>query len=286
MPRNTPQRIEGPRSAMGLDLPLYQQWWGDDWNVCTGRQGYLSTSPRSAVLTSSTPSQSRRHCRQDRRGAWARNPPSAFDWPMNRAATKDSAPSSAASVTPECGSLSSSTRRATSLPRSPWQPGRRRKKSEHVPRPAATGRPGAALHRQLVAIWGTGPGLQRLAAVNHSIIGLRFMITAFVYFVIGGVLGMLTRVQLATPRAAFMSPETYNQVFTMHGSMMLFPVRHPDGGGHSGLSDPEDSRHPRFRVPAADGLWLLVLLVRRYDPDRARCSPRSRQIAAGSCIRR
>src|SRR5215469_16711894 len=79
-----------------------------------------------------------------------------------------------------------------------------------------------ALHRQLAAIWGTGPGLQRLAAVNHSIIGLRFMATAFVFFAIGGVLGMLTRVQLATPEATFMAPETYNQVFTMHGSMMLF----------------------------------------------------------------
>jgi cytochrome c oxidase subunit I+III len=78
------------------------------------------------------------------------------------------------------------------------------------------------LHRQLVAIWATGPGLQRLAAVNHSVIGLRMMITSFTFFAIGGVLGMLTRVQLATPNAAFMDAETYNQVFTMHGSMMLF----------------------------------------------------------------
>ena len=44
-----------------------------------------------------------------------------------------------------------------------------------------------------------GPGLQRLAAVNHSVIGLRMMITSFVFFAIAGVLGMLTRVQLATP---------------------------------------------------------------------------------------
>ena len=72
------------------------------------------------------------------------------------------------------------------------------------------------------AIWATGPGLQRLAAVNHSVIGMRMMITSFVFFAIAGVLGMLTRVQLATPNSAFMVPETYNQVFTMHGSMMLF----------------------------------------------------------------
>ena len=78
------------------------------------------------------------------------------------------------------------------------------------------------LHRELAANCATGPGLQRLASVNHSVIGLRIMVTAFVFFVIAGLLGMLTRVQLATPASAFMDPETYNQVFTLHGSVMLF----------------------------------------------------------------
>ena len=55
--------------------------------------------------------------------------------------------------------------------------------------------------QELAAIWATGPGLQRLSAVNHSVIGLRFITTAFVFFAIGGVLGMLTRAQLATPDA-------------------------------------------------------------------------------------
>ena len=84
------------------------------------------------------------------------------------------------------------------------------------------GTPALRLHRQLSAIWATGPGIQRLAAVNHSVIGIRMMVTSFVFFAIAGVLGMLTRVQLATPNSGFMVPETYNQVFTMHGSMMLF----------------------------------------------------------------
>ena len=89
---------------------------------------------------------------------------------------------------------------------------------EQPPRPPTALR----LHRQLAAIWATGPGLQRLAAVNHSVIGVRMMVTSFLFFAIAGVLGMLTRVQLATPNGKFMDPETYNQVFTMHGSMMLF----------------------------------------------------------------
>jgi cytochrome c oxidase subunit I+III len=78
------------------------------------------------------------------------------------------------------------------------------------------------LHRELAAIWETGPGLQRLASVNHTVIGLRVMVTAFAFFLIAGVLGMLTRVQLATPKSVFMDAETYNQVFTLHGSVMLF----------------------------------------------------------------
>ena len=78
------------------------------------------------------------------------------------------------------------------------------------------------LHRQLSAIWATGPGWQRLASVNHSVIGMRMMVTSFAFFLIAGILGMLILVQLATPESAFMGAETYNQVFTMHGSMMLF----------------------------------------------------------------
>lgn len=78
------------------------------------------------------------------------------------------------------------------------------------------------LHRQLSRIWATGPGWQRFAAVNHSVIGVRMMVTSFIFFAIAGVLGMLTRVQLATPHSGFLDPETYNQVFSMHGSMMLF----------------------------------------------------------------
>jgi cytochrome c oxidase subunit I+III len=77
--------------------------------------------------------------------------------------------------------------------------------SAPIDRPPQGG-PALRLHRELSAIWATGPGLQRLAAVNHSVIGLRFMATAFAFFAIGGVLGMLTRVQLATPDAGFMDP--------------------------------------------------------------------------------
>ncbi|RDE09714.1 cytochrome c oxidase subunit I [Pelagibacterium lacus] len=78
------------------------------------------------------------------------------------------------------------------------------------------------LHKALERIWGTGPGWQRLSAVNHTVLGKRFMLTAFVFFAIGGVLAMLIRAQLASPHAAFVGPEIYNQLFSMHGTLMMF----------------------------------------------------------------
>src|SRR5271167_3059460 len=120
--------------------------------------------------------------------------------------------------------------------------------------------PALRLHRQLAAIWATGPGLQRLAAVNHSVIGLRFMATAFVIFAIAGVLGMLTRVQLATPNAGFMDPETYNQVFTMHGSMMLFLFAIPMIEGVAVYLTPKILGTRDFAFPrlTAYGYWCYL----------------------------
>jgi len=139
------------------------------------------------------------------------------------------------------------------------------------------GSPALRLHRELAAIWGTGPGLQRLAAVNHSVIGLRFMSTAFVFFAIGGVLGMLTRVQLATPDAAFMDPEAYNQVFTMHGTMMLFLFAVPMLEGMAIYLTPKmlGARDLAFPRLTAYGYWcylfggaiLTVALFAGVGPD-------------------
>jgi cytochrome c oxidase subunit 1 len=58
--------------------------------------------------------------------------------------------------------------------------------------------------------------------VNHRSIGKRFMVTAFCFFFAGGILALLMRIQLAGPEKHFLSPDLYNQVFTMHGSTMMF----------------------------------------------------------------
>ncbi|MDO5658793.1 MAG: cbb3-type cytochrome c oxidase subunit I, partial [Paracoccus sp. (in: a-proteobacteria)] len=77
-------------------------------------------------------------------------------------------------------------------------------------------------HKALDAIWNPGSGWRGFfTTVNHSALGLRFMLTAAFFFAVGGLLSMLIRAQLATPDSAFLSAEAYNQVFTMHGTIMM-----------------------------------------------------------------
>ncbi|WP_245437894.1 MULTISPECIES: cytochrome c oxidase subunit I [unclassified Mesorhizobium] len=79
------------------------------------------------------------------------------------------------------------------------------------------------LDRRLAATWSTPPGLWgALSTVDHKIIGRRYIVTAFVFLALGGVLALLMRLQLAQPEARFVGPDRYNQIFTMHGSNMMF----------------------------------------------------------------
>lgn len=79
-----------------------------------------------------------------------------------------------------------------------------------------------ARHRELEEVWGTPPGLGSLSSVNHTIVGKRFIVASLVFFLLGGVLAMLMRTQLAAPDNAFMEAGVYSQVFTMHGTIMMF----------------------------------------------------------------
>ena len=71
--------------------------------------------------------------------------------------------------------------------------------------------------------WRDPPGLYGwFAAINHKTISKRFMVTTMIFFLLGGVLALLVRLQLAQPDAGLLKPELYNQIFTMHGSTMMF----------------------------------------------------------------
>jgi len=60
-----------------------------------------------------------------------------------------------------------------------------------------------------------------LRTTDAKQIGIMYMITAFVFFLLGGVMALLMRAELARPGMQFLSPEQYNQLFTMHGTIML-----------------------------------------------------------------
>ena len=80
--------------------------------------------------------------------------------------------------------------------------------------PAERNRPSPIrLHKELERIWATPKGWGALSAVNHTVIGKRFIVTAFVFFTIGGLLAMLIRAQLATPRSA-----SWGQMCTIRSS--------------------------------------------------------------------
>ena len=82
---------------------------------------------------------------------------------------------------------------------------------------------GAETIDALRATWSDPPGWAgKLAALNHKTIARRFVITTFVFFLLGGLLALLMRLQLARPGLTLVGPELYNQLFTMHGTTMMF----------------------------------------------------------------
>jgi len=79
------------------------------------------------------------------------------------------------------------------------------------------------LRRQLADTWYVPRGIIGWFSVaDHKTIGRRYIITAFCFFVFAGVLAALMRLQLAVPNNHFLGPDLYNQIFTVHGTMMMF----------------------------------------------------------------
>ena len=66
-----------------------------------------------------------------------------------------------------------------------------------------------------------------LASTDHKVIGYLYLATSFAWFLIGGILALLLRAELTRPGMQFLSSEQYNQVFTMHGTIMLLMFATP-----------------------------------------------------------
>ena len=70
-----------------------------------------------------------------------------------------------------------------------------------------------------------------ITTTDHKRIGILYLWTVAVFFVLGGVEALLMRVQLGTPENTLLTPERYNQLFTMHGTTMIFLVVVPVWAG-------------------------------------------------------
>ena len=97
--------------------------------------------------------------------------------------------------------------------------------TEHDPRPPTQPPPISVQRAQaerLRQAWRTPQGWRYWSAVNNTTVGLWYTSVTFVFFLFGGALAILMRTQLAVPNNDFLSADLYNQVFTLHGSIMMF----------------------------------------------------------------
>ncbi len=85
-----------------------------------------------------------------------------------------------------------------------------------------------------------------LLTTDHKRIGLLYLISITVFFAIGGLYATLIRLELLTPQADLMQPDTYNRLFTMHGVMMIFFFLLPS-------------------IPAVLGNFLIPLMIGAKD---------------------
>src|SRR6266403_4884122 len=98
-----------------------------------------------------------------------------------------------------------------------------------------------------------------LSTVDHKRIAVLYLLTGLFFFVIGGLEALLMRLQLAVPNNHFLQPDTYNQLFTMHGTTMIFLVVMPVMFGFVNYFLPSQigARDMAFPRLNALGFWLI-----------------------------
>ena len=76
---------------------------------------------------------------------------------------------------------------------------------------------------ELEHTWADPPGLWGwLTTVDHKRIARRYLVTAFAFFLLAGVVALIMRLQLSKPDNHLLGPDRYNELFTLHGSTMMF----------------------------------------------------------------
>ena len=99
-----------------------------------------------------------------------------------------------------------------------------------------------------------------MTSTDHKIIGYMYLITSFAFFLLGGVLAVLMRLELFSPGMQFMSNEQFNQMFTMHGTIMLLMFATPLFVGFANVMMPIQIGSPDVAFPRMNlfGYYLFL----------------------------
>ncbi len=99
-----------------------------------------------------------------------------------------------------------------------------------------------------------------LTSIDHKQIGIAYAFFALLFFVVGGILALVVRTELATPGLQFMGKQTYNEMFTMHGTIMIFFFAMPIFTALANYLMPLQIGAPDMAFPRlnAMSLWLFV----------------------------
>src|ERR1700710_255117 len=102
--------------------------------------------------------------------------------------------------------------------------------------------------------------LQVLRTTDHKLIGRMYLVTSFVFFILGGVLALLMRAELARPGMQYLSPEQYNQLLTMHGTILLLFFATPLVFAFANLVLPLQIGSPDVAFPRLNAFsyWLYL----------------------------
>ena len=102
--------------------------------------------------------------------------------------------------------------------------------------------------------------LDWVLTTDHKKIGILYLVTAFVFFLVGGIEALLIRMQLAGPNGKILGPDLYNQMFTMHGTTMVFLAAMPLAVGFGNFIIPLliGARDVAFPKLNALSYWLFL----------------------------
>ncbi len=101
----------------------------------------------------------------------------------------------------------------------------------------------------------SAPGLVGwVTTTDAKKVGILYMVTSFVFFLIGGALALLMRYELARPGLDVLDESTYNQLFTMHGSVMMFLFAVPMAFGLANYLVPLHIGAPDMAFPRLNAL--------------------------------